>query len=162
MDYMTEEKECKIAASAGPAAAEQDWETRFRAVIDAVCEEKGRMDQLLNPKYEDCSFAEQYLSMSFGIEEWELNPRGELHGGAIAAMFDLALGLSASCTSSSRSLATTDIAVSYLCRVKADDRVNIKCRIQKSGKRMIRITAEAFSLKSGATVATAQGSYMII
>lgn len=139
------------------------WEEWLRESVDKTrASSENRLNQMLKPEFESCDYEAQTVDLRFELEDWEMNPRGELHGGSIASMFDVALGITARCASRSKQVATTDISVSYLRRVEADDTVYIKTKVQKSGKLMTRITAEAMSGKTGKVVATAQSSFMVL
>lgn len=138
----------------------KELEDTFREAVARSCGgEAQRLNQMLAPSFVSCG-EDGTVTLSFGISEWELNPRSELHGGAIAAMFDLALGIVTRCVSKHDSIATTDMSISYLRRVERDDSILITIKVQKNGRQMVRLYGEAHSGKTGKIVASAQCSYM--
>ena len=142
---------------------QKEWERRFRtSLISASKGQEKRLNHMLAPQFIACSYEEQTVTIAFTVYEWEWNPRSELHGGSIAAMFDLSLGIAARCTSGAFQVATTDMSISYLRRVAGDDTVLMTIKIQKNGRQMMRFSGEARSKKTGKTVATVQSSYMIL
>lgn len=144
-------------------SAQAVWEEQIKkSMSDIRRDGKDRLNEMLAPTLSDCSAEQNTMTVRYQIFSWELNPRGELHGGSLASMFDVALGLTARCASRSMQVATTDLSISYLRRVEADDAVLIQTKVQKNGRFMTRITAEARSEKTGKTVATAQCSYAVL
>ncbi len=138
----------------------KELEELLREAVSRSCGgEEQRLNQMLDPSFQSCG-DDGTITLSFGIDEWELNPRGELHGGAIAAMFDLALGIVTRCVSRKDNIATTDMSISYLRRVERDDTILITIKVQKNGRQMVRLYGEAHSGKTGKIVASAQCSYM--
>lgn len=146
-----------------PVGTQEAWQHWLEEAINhALNGRENRLNQMLAPRYETCDFENQTITLVYSLYDWEMNPRGELHGGIIASMFDVSLGITARCACQCPQIATTDISVSYLRRVEADDTIRIVTKVQKSGKLMVRITAEAYSDKTGKVVATAQGSFMVL
>lgn len=65
-----------------------------REIIDNMpLREKGRLNALLEPRYEGCDVAHRTFTLSFPCAEWMCNPVGNMHGGIIASAFDIAMGV---------------------------------------------------------------------
>lgn len=147
-----------------PNIEQTEWETLIRKSMSDIQSGGGeqRLNEMLAPTLAACDAANGTMTLRYQVVPWELNPRGELHGGSLASMLDVALGLTARCASRSMQVATTDLSISYLRRVEADDAVLIQTKVQKNGHFMTRITAEAYSEKTGKVIATAQCSYAVL
>ena len=70
------------------------WESRARQVIDGYLDRNdGCFDAEMHAKLTACNYDEQKISIEFETLKWQINERGGIHGGAIAGMFDTALGV---------------------------------------------------------------------
>lgn len=70
------------------------WESRARQVIDGYLNRNdGCFDAEMHAKVTSCDYDEQRISIEFETLKWQINERGGIHGGAIAGMFDTALGV---------------------------------------------------------------------
>ena len=121
----------------------------------------GRLQGLnkeMDPTLVHVNNSELTFTLRFPVQEWQYNPRGELHGGMIAAMFDFAIGLGGVTVIEDGDIVTSDLNVSFLRRVAGDDCVLGTVFIQKIGQTIIRIRAEAFSENTQKLVATAMGN----
>ena len=56
----------------------------------------GNMNSLLHPRLMKYNDDEHTSTIRYEISEWELNQRGQVHGGAVSAMFDVSMGISVS------------------------------------------------------------------
>lgn len=144
-------------------ARQLEWENTLKASISQICgNTEMRLNQMLAPRFVKSDCRDQSLTVAFEIDEWEKNTRGELHGGTIAAMFDLVLGITAHCASLAHQAATADMSISYLRRVDGDDTILMTILVRKNGRQMIRLSGEARSKKTGKAVAMVQSSYMVL
>ena len=72
------------------------------------------MNALLAPELCDLDEENLISEMRFRKYEWESNERGEVHGGAISAMFDTAMGITVLAYCDSVEISTADLSVSFI------------------------------------------------
>ena len=93
-----------------------------------------------------------------------LNGSGNLHGGAIATLLDVATGMAAgSATGIDReqqTLVTADIHVRYLGRPKTDT-VRAEGRVLRMGRQLVVVDGRVFDGEAN-VIATADASFMVV
>ena len=101
MNYAAFERMQTGALSRLENEPEQDYMTRvFREICrcdgfcgpDTPCSEH-RINDMLAPTLIACSAEEQTLELSFHVRGWMCNPKGTLHGGMMATMMDMTMGM---------------------------------------------------------------------
>ena len=89
----------------------------------------------------------------------EDDQRDEIHGGAIASMFDTAMGVTAAAYQGTGSVSTADLQVSFI-RPFLSGAFIFSTQITSLGKTLIRTTCVAREKQSGKIVATASGTFV--
>lgn len=120
----------------------------------------GGFDERMQAQLESCDYEEQTVTYSFPTLSWQINEKGGIHGGAIAGMFDTALGVVANFTAGENEATTTDMTISFLRGVEYGMRLRMKVYIVKAGRSLIRQRAELTDAATGKLLATASGSWM--
>ena len=120
----------------------------------------GGFDERMQAQLESCDYEEQTVTSSFPTLSWQINEKGGIHGGAIAGMFDTALGVVANFTAGENEATTTDMTISFLRGVEYGMRLRMKVYIVKAGRSLIRQRAELTDAATGKLLATASGSWM--
>ena len=136
---------------------------RCKYVVEQRCRE-WKLGQQTKPYFHSCvdKREEKIVEICFPAQDWQLNPRAELHGGMLALFFDTALGIAAHCSSIQWQCTTTDMSVSFIRTIREHDTVCIRSRISKAGRHMIFVTGEAYILETGKLAGTAQASFMVL
>lgn len=122
-------------------------------------EESSRMNAMLAPEPIKCDIESQTAYIRYAAKEWECNHRGEIHGGAVAAMFDTAMGMSVLAFSDHYSVATADIAVSFI-RPFTGEKFIFEVNIIKVGRSMARVRALAKDEMTCKTLASATSNFV--
>ena len=120
----------------------------------------GGFDERMQAQLESCDYEEQTVTYSFPTLSWQINEKGGIHGGAIAGMFDTALGVVANFTAGENEATTTDMTISFLRGVEYGMRLRMKVYIVKAGRSLIRQRAELTDAATGKLLATSSGSWM--
>jgi uncharacterized domain 1 len=128
-------------------------------ILELNGQQPERLNAMLNLKLADCSREEGYVEFEFDVREWCLNPYGGVHGGMICALFDTSLGIGAVALTQ-KFVSTTDMSVSFL-RPFNDSHYRFTGEYTQIGRRMVRATGKAISIKDGTVCATAMASYML-
>jgi uncharacterized protein (TIGR00369 family) len=138
------------------------WLRRVRELTDRFAAPgDGRFNDCMQFSLADCCFEEQSVTYSFVTQEWERNHRGVLHGGAIAGMFDTALGMTAYIAAEGPVTMTTDLTISFLRAVPFGGNVLVKVFIIKNGRNLIRLRAELTD-PAGTVLAVSSGSWIVL
>lgn len=133
---------------------------RFNEVVASVNspEPKTRMNENLAPEFVKASEEEMTSVVRYAVKEWELNQRGDVHGGAVAAMFDTAMGMT-SVAFSGNPVATADLNISYI-RPFSGQSFLFESKIHNLGRMMIRLHCVAKDEETGKTLATATSTFV--
>lgn len=143
---------------------EKKTREQIEARINAISEEiknnrKENMNSLLAPEPRD--FDEKRMTAEVGFRRygWETNERGEIHGGAISAMFDTAMGMTVLAFSDSENISTADLNVSFI-RPFLGESYLFKTEIVHPGRNIVRVRAIAYDEKSGKPLASATANFV--
>ena len=139
----------------------QQIETRFRTVREHLTRANPNdFDRQIPPNFVSCDWEHQTITYAFPTQDWQINEKGGIHGGAIAGMFDTAFGVVANFTAGENEATTTDMTVSFLRGIDFGMELRLKVFIVKAGRSLIRQRAELTDAATGKLLATASGSWM--
>lgn len=132
----------------------------FQSICESINspEPKVRMNERLAPEFVSVSEEDMTSVVRFRAQEWELNQRGDLHGGAAASMFDTAMGMT-SVAFSGGPVATSDLNVSYI-RPFSGKSFIFESKIHNLGRMLIRLSCVAKDEESGKVLATATSNFV--
>lgn len=122
--------------------------------------QKGRINAMLDPEFISCDPQELTVTLRFSVDHWQINRGGTLHGGILAAMFDLTFGALTRAALDSDFVPTVEMSTTYIRPVMADDMVLIEVRILNKGKQLTHLFGEAFIEKSGKKAAAGKGMFI--
>ena len=131
-------------------------------VEDANVRQKDVINGMLKGKLLDCDPETNELVMEFPVLPWEGNRVGVMHGGAITAVFDLAMGNMARYVAQANWAPTVGIEVKFIRPIQVGDDLIVKVRATAAGKRITQMYAEITSKATGKLSATATSVYMNI
>ena len=141
------------------------WEKRIEYIVDnrrKLPQNEGRLTSMFEGKFVSADEAKMVFVVEYKIERWMENPRGELHGGALATLFDTVAGLGSISVAETPNVATIDLYINYLSRADGTDTVVLNARIVRAGKRFIRMTIDAFSKDEGHLIATCTANFAVL
>ena len=146
--------------------AENETEQAFmEKVLSAVFTEKSeqlrsRVNDMLDPQFVGCSAEEKSLSISFGVQEWMLNPNGTLHGGVLSTAVDMGMSVLARYVRKQRGAATVQLSINFIRPVNKEEEFIVTASADHSGRRSTVIRAEVVVKSTGKLAATASGVFM--
>ena len=117
-----------------------------------------RINAMMAPEMVEFDVEKMTSRIRFEKHEWEKNQRGELHGGAISAMFDVSMGMSI-CAFDGGDVTTADISVSFI-RPFTGESFLMDVEIAHPGRSLVRVRAKAFDEESGKLLASATGNFV--
>ncbi len=121
--------------------------------------EPGRMNDMLSPEPISCDPEAQTAKIRFEAKDWECNHRGELHGGAVASMFDVSMGMTVLGFTDHYSVATADLSISYI-RPFTGKSFIIEVNVIRAGRSMARMRAIATDEATGKILASATSNFV--
>jgi len=134
----------------------------YSIVQKRISDDESRLNALLNPRPLACDYDAKTSTISYRIQPWQRNPYGDAHGGAIASMFDTSMGITAHWISGGFRTTTVDLMVNYIAPMPCGDDMIVHSKVQKAGRTLIRVTAEAKSASNDTLIATASANFMIL
>lgn len=134
----------------------------YSIVQKRISDDEHRLNALLNPRPLACDYDAGTSTISYRVQPWQRNPYGDAHGGAIASMFDTAMGITAHWMAGGLRTTTVDLMVNYIAPMPCGDDMIVRSRVQKAGRTLIRVTAEASSASNDRLIATASANFMIL
>lgn len=135
-------------------------EKRFEEILQMITNPRElRLNNMLDPYFLGADEDEQTSEILFCTQDWERNQRNEIHGGAIASMFDTAMGVTAAAFDGGGNVSTADLQVSFI-RPFLSGAFIFATQITSIGKTLIRATCVAREKQSGKIVATSSGTFV--
>lgn len=141
------------------------WPQRVEYILNSrkrIKSNEGRLNSMFDGKFISANEDKKTFVVEYKIERWMENPRGELHGGALATLFDTVAGIGSISVAESPNLATLDLYINYLSRAEGTDTVVMNVRIVRAGRRFIRLTIDAFSKDKGNLIATCTANFAVL
>jgi len=129
-------------------------------VIDEIIQkDKNRLNFMLSPEPIECDIELRTSTINFSMKDWEKNQREEIHGGAIAAMFDTAMGATAAAFDYGKDVTTAALQVSYI-RPMTKSKYSFVSEVTNLGKTLIRVGSKAVDLETSKIVAISTATYV--
>jgi acyl-coenzyme A thioesterase PaaI-like protein len=143
------------------AAAEQDrMDAAIKAAVDVYLKQQANsINGMMQPEFVECSFEEKTLKMAFPVLEWEKNRIGVMHGGSIAAAFDIATGLLARFLSGENFTPTIQLETVFIRPIPIGDVFVVHIKTNLAGRKLTHLYCEGFVKSTGKLAATATCSY---
>lgn len=150
------------ALAKAPEETEQAFMERIlREVFARVTPEMaGRINDKLCPKFAGCSAEEKSLSVSFAVDDWMLNPSGNLHGGILGTAIDMTMGVLARYLKQTKKLVTVQLSIQYLRGICNKDHFTIRAIADHVGRRSVALRAEIVLDETNKLAATATSLFM--
>jgi len=114
---------------------------------------------LLGPIYNKRSANE--IILGFQAQEKHCNARGQVHGGVLSSLADVALGYSAAFSGKDPvPLVTASLTIDYAGATKLNDWITIESDVQKVGRNMA--FANCYFYVNGTRIARASGVFTVL
>ncbi|SHI15169.1 uncharacterized domain 1-containing protein [Sporobacter termitidis DSM 10068] len=124
--------------------SQESMENTFRGFCEKLPEERnGRINALCRPQFMDCDLENKTLRLRYEVQDWMLNVADILHGGVLATMFDLTMGLLSVYFSGGTMTPTTNMQISFLRPIPAGEALIVKAACDMSGRTLCAVRAEA-------------------
>ena len=104
----------------------QTYEERLRHFIESRRSLEGTINAMVNLQLEAASADERTLVFSFLLEEWEMNPAGQTHGGILSTMLDIAMGGAAYTFSQAAFTPTIQLSVNFVKSSHASQQLRVE------------------------------------
>ena len=140
--------------------SQKEIENKLRDIAEGIDRANSDgMNALLAP--EPCGAEVERMSakIRFKAQDWEKNQRGEMHGGAISAMFDTAMGMTVLTYSDYKEISTADLNVSFIRPFKGASYI-FDTEIINLGTALVRIRAVAYDEETKKCLASATANFV--
>lgn len=136
-------------------------EERIQSEIRVYMEEQHKsINGMMAPEFVQCSFTEKTLTVAFPVLAWQKNRVGMMHGGAIAAAFDIATGLLARALAGENFAPTIRLETVFIRPIPLGEILSITVSTKMAGRKLIHLSCDGVLKGSGKLAATASASYL--
>lgn len=138
-------------------------EITYDRIIDIISKGKLRkisLNGLVAPEFMEADTTGFVTKIRYKSKEWEKNQRGELHGGIVTTMFDIAMGMT-SMAVTGKNVATAEITVSFI-RPFTGNTYIFESEILHPGRNLVRVRGKAFSEETEKLLASATSDYVLL
>lgn len=135
---------------------------------ESVCAESGKphfqeevcLNDCLDLEFLSCSWEQRTLTLLFRTKPWMLNSGGNMHGGMIATVCDLTMGLLACYVKGSFSCVTVHLGMEYLRGISSESDVIVEARVEKAGRNLLFMSAKVYRLPDREVASIASAEFM--
>lgn len=146
---------------ANDSDGQKRMEDRIKAELEVyLTEQIDSINGMMKPEFVECSFEEKTLIIAFPVLEWQKNRVGLMHGGAIAAAFDIATGLMARFHAAENFAPTIRLETVFLRPIPLGEVLEIAVKTSLAGRKLTHLYCEGVLKNSGKLAATASASYL--
>jgi len=140
----------------------EQWEQAMAGACKEYLERyDGKYNDVVKGSFYAMDYEEQTLSIIFETMEWQINERDSvIHGGALAGMFDVAMGVAANGLAGPEAAATCDMNITFIKELEFGQHAIVKTYIVKNGRKLIRLRAEMFCQETGRLICSASGTWI--
>lgn len=138
-----------------------EFKKRLDIFLQRRLQEEGTINAMMNMRLENYHEEKKSIELAFPVEEWQLNPAGNMHGGMISTALDITMGCVAYISGTATFTPTIQMAINFVGSLKKNDTLLIEGICDHSGSRMAQVRAIARMKSTGKVVATANGSYVM-
>lgn len=117
------------------------------------------VNAMMKPEFVECSFEGKMLTIAFPVLEWEKNRVGAMHGGMVAAAFDITFGLLARFLAGQNFAPTIQLETVFLRPIPMGDIFVVHVKANLAGRKLTHLYGEGFVKGTGKLAATATSSY---
>lgn len=117
---------------------------------------KDTLNGRLEGRAAECSLEEMSSVIEYPTLEWELNQAGQVQGGILCSMFDVAAGSLTATVNELLFNPTVSMNVRFIRPAVHKDIIVVRSKIDHNGKTLVHMSSGAYSKKSGKLLATAQ------
>lgn len=118
------------------------------------------LNDSLDPEYVSCSWERQMLTFRFHIKPWMLNTGGNVHGGMIAAVCDLTMGILVRYIKGAASCVTVHLGMEYMRGIPSTGDIIVEATAEKTGRNLYFMTAKVYRSDDGKPAASASAEFM--
>jgi len=135
-------------------------ETSIKSEIEKMYHNQSdSVNAMMKPEFAECSFEEKTLTIAFPVLEWEKNRVGAMHGGMIAAAFDITNGLLVRFLAGQNFAPTIQLETVFIRPIPIGDVFVVHVKINLAGRKLTHLYGEGFVKSTGKLAATATSSY---
>lgn len=118
------------------------------------------LNEHLEAEFVSCDIEEGSLTLMYHIDPWMLNVMGSLHGGMIATICDLSMGLLTRYYKGYGTCVTVHLSVEYTRDVPAESDLLVKAVMEKGGKNVFFTSARAYRTTDNKLAAVTTAEFM--
>lgn len=134
-------------------------DARWQRIIEIYQSNPGTFLERMNPQFIELNENLDSLTLLFQTEPWMRNPQGIVHGGIIATMADITMGVLARFITQDM-MPTIQINISYLRGTPVHEDIYVKSACNKKGRQIVFLSCKGFMVSTPEKpLFTAEGSF---
>lgn len=139
---------------------QEHMERTYKEATKASTQKTMSLNDILNPEFLSCNWEKKSLTFRFHIEPWMLNTGGNVHGGMIAAISDLTMGILVRYIKGSASCVTVHLGIEYMRGIPSKGDIIVEATAEKTGRNIYFMAAKVYRFNDGKLAATASAEFI--
>ncbi len=137
----------------------------IKNVLKVVRKNTTGLNYFLNPQLNSIDEKNREIILEFELKDWYMNTVGNLHGGMMASICDVSMGVLAQhiCYNTGGLFSpTTSLNMTYLNVIKREDNIKVKVKLMSEGKSLLNLRAEIYVNDNEKPATLANGTYKVL
>lgn len=143
-----------------PEESEQQYMERILRKVFEPNADLDTFNERFRIELDSCSADGQTLTIRFQPEEWQKNQDGNLHGGIIAAVHDIAMGCLAKFFMANKNAVTVQMNTEYMSRIAVETPFLVRSFIEKCGSRICFLRSQFIDPETGRILSAGSSVYL--
>lgn len=144
-----------------PGETEQEYMSRILKAADEDHPGYHSFNESVGPRFISCDAKERFAVYEFTPKDWQANQNRILHGGIVAAVHDICMGILAKYyLPNKKTTATVQMDLEFLSPVPIDEPVLVRAYCEKPGRRVCFLRSVVCEKKTGKILSSAKGIFM--
>lgn len=132
----------------------------IREAVMPSAQEAISLNESLSPSFLFCSWEDKLIRLLYHNRPWMLNTNGHMHGGMIASVCDMTMGLLSRYVKGTNKVVTVSLNIDYLRGISADEDIMVEAKVEKAGKNIVFLSAKVYRMSDVKMAASAMATFM--
>lgn len=141
---------------------QQGFEARVPESIRHRSATADTINEMMQVSLQSCNVQDPSIERIHTVFAWEANVFGNMHGGLIAPVIDMTMGILCMAYTDAEMTPTTSMTVNFLKPIRIDSVLHMSAQITHCGKSILHLSAACWTQDRAKPVATAEAVFFRI
>lgn len=139
---------------------QEHMERIYREATKPSTQENISLNDALSPVFLSCNWEDKTLRLCYHNQPWMLNVNGHMHGGMVASVCDMTMGILARYVKGTNNCVTVSLNVEYMRGISSEEDITVEAEVEKAGRNIIFLSAKVYRISDGKMAARANATFI--